>query len=288
MPHPVNDGAAPGFSPRRALKASVEVRRQLSRPSMRVVLLAMAVLPFALAASVARGKFEVSFDAQYLSSIATTSGANFVVFALLTGSQLATPLLVAYVFGESITREAQWAYLPVLLSTPIGRGQLLRQKAIAGAVVCLIGIAIYAAASAVVGMALFGTGPLVPITGPHIPLGDMTWRFAAMLGYIACYLTWIGALALLLSVLAGDNAVISVGGTVAITLISHLFGGLSTLARSRGFLPTRNFDAWLDLTDARVDPIRLEWGVFLSLVYAVVFSLLAYGFFAGRDVRTGY
>jgi ABC-2 type transport system permease protein len=115
----------------------------------------------------------------------------------------------------------------------------------------------------------------------------MPWRFAAMLGYIACYLTWIGALAMLLSVLAGDNAVISVVGTVAITLISHLFGGLSTLARTRGFLPTRNFDSWVDFTNADFDPIRVEWGAFLSLVYAAIFSLLAYGFFAGRDVRTG-
>jgi ABC-2 type transport system permease protein len=287
MTNLINDGAAPGFSPRRALKAGVEIRRQLSRPSMRVLLIAMAVLPVALATSVMKGKFAASFDAHYLSDIATTSGANFIVFALFTGSQLATPLLVSYVFGESITREAQWSYLPVLLTTPVGRGQLLRQKAIACALVCLIGLLLYATAAAVVGLAMFGTGPLVPVSGPHIPLAQMPWRFAAMLGYIACYLTWIGALAMLLSVLAGDNAVISVVGTVAITLISHLFGGLSTLARTRGFLPTRNFDSWVDFTNADFDPIRVEWGAFLSLVYAAIFSLLAYGFFAGRDVRTG-
>ena len=282
-----NSGAAPGFSPRRALRVSVEVRRQLSRPSIRAVLVAMAILPAALAASVVKGKFEVSFDAQYLSSIATESGANFIIFALFTGSQLATPLLVAYVFGEAITREAQWSYLPVLLSTPVRRGQLLRQKAIACAVICLIGLLLFAGVSAAVGFGFFGTGPLVPVSGPHIPLAQVWWRLAAIVAYIAWYLMWVGALAMLLSVLATDNAVIAVGGTVAITLLSHLFGGLSTFGRTRGFLPTRNFDAWTALANAHIDMITLEWGVFLSLLYACVFALLTFGSFAAKDVRSG-
>ncbi|HEY7051897.1 MAG TPA: hypothetical protein VH496_07140 [Mycobacterium sp.] len=281
-----NSGAAQGFLPRRALRASVEVRRQLSRPSIRVVLVAMAVIPLALAASVMKGKYELSFDASYLSDIATDSGANFIVFALFTGSQLATPLLVAYVFGESITREAQWSYLPVLLTSPVRRGQLLRQKAIAATAVCIAGLVVFAVVSAIVGFVLFGTGPLIPVSGAHVPLAQMWWRFAAIVGYIVCYLSWIGALAMLLSVLARDNAVIAVGGTVAITLLSHLFGGLSTFGLTRGFLPTRNFDAWTVLAAADIDLIRLEWGVFLSLLYAGVFGLLAYGSFAARDVRT--
>ena len=287
MTESINNGEAPGFSPRRALKVSVEVRRQMSRTSIRVVLIAIALLPIALAASVVRGKFEVSLDAQYLGGIATESGANFIVFALFTGSQLAMPLLVAYVFGEAIAREAQWSYLPVLLSTPLGRGQLLRQKAIAGALICLLGLVIFALVSAVFGIVFFGAGPLIPISGPHIPLAQMPWRFAAMLGYIACYLTWIAALALLLSVLADGNAAISVGATMAITLVSHLFGGLATLGRSRGFLPTRNFDAWTDLANTPLELLRLDWGVFLSLLYAGVFGVLAYGSFAARDVRPG-
>ena len=280
-----NDGSAPGFSPRRALRTSVEIRRQLSRPSIRVVLVAMAGLPCLLAASVVKGKAVSSFEAQFLNSIATESGANFVVFALFVGSQLATTLLVAYVFGESVTRESQWSYLPVLLTTPVRRGQFLRQKAFACSAVCLLGMGVFAAVSAVVGFALFGAGPFVPPSGPHVPLAQMTWRFAAMLGYMACYLMWIGALAILLSVLARDNGVTAVGGTVAITLLSHLFGGLSTFGLARSVLPTRNFDAWIVLAGADPDWIRLEWGVFLSLLYACLFGLLAYGLFASKDVR---
>ncbi|MGH3967405.1 MAG: ABC transporter permease [Mycobacterium sp.] len=282
-----NDGAAPGFSSRRTLRVSVEIARQLSRPSIRTVLVAVAILPCALAASLVNGKFDVSFSSHYLSGIATQSGANFLVFALFVGSQLAIALLVAYVFGEAVTREAQWSYLPVLLTTPVRRGQFLRQKAIACSVVCLIGLAIFAGVSAVVGFASFGAGPLAPVSGPHIPLGQMWWRFAVMLGYIACYLSWVGALALLLSVLAGNNSVIAVGGTVAITLLSHLFGGLPTFGLVRGFLPSRNFDAWTVLANADVDWLRVQWGVFLSLLYAGCFGLLAYGVFAERDIHSG-
>ena len=279
------DGGAPGFSPRRALRTSVEIRRQLSRPSIRTVLIVMTVLPCALAASVVKGKFEVSLDAQYLSNIATKSGANFIAFALFVGSQLATTLLVAYVFGESVTREAQWSYLPVLLTTPVGRGQLLRRKAFACATVCLIGMVMFAAVSAAVGFALFGSGPFVPPSGPYIPLAQMAWRIPVMVCYIACYVMWIGALAMLLSVLAGNNGVTAVGGTVAVVLLSHLFGGLSTLGLSRSFMPTRNFDAWTELAYPDVDWIRMEWGVFLSLLYSALFGLLAYGLFASRDVH---
>ncbi|MDH6245641.1 hypothetical protein [Mycobacterium sp. OTB74] len=286
MTEVANNGAAPGFSPGHALKVSVEIRRQFSRPSIRLVLVAIALLPIGLAASVARGKFEMTLAAEYIGGVATASGANFVVFALYTGSQLAMPLLVAYVFGESIAREAQWSFLPVLLTTPVGRGQLLQQKAIACAVVCLIGLLLFSAVSAVFGLACFGTGPLIPISGPHIPLSQMLWRFAAMLAYIACYLTWIAALAMLLSVLAGANTAVSVGGTMAIILVSHLFGGLATLGRSRGFLPTRNFDAWTDLADTPIDLIRVNWGTFLSVLYATALALATYGSFATKDIRS--
>jgi ABC-2 type transport system permease protein len=279
------NGAAVGFSPRRALGASVEIRRQLSRPSIRAVLVVTALLPCALAASVAKGRFDISFDAHYLSGVATRSGANFIVFALFVGSQLAISLLVAYVFGEAVSREAQWSYLPVLLTTPVRRGQFLRQKAIACAAVCVIGLLLFAAVSAIIGFAFFGTGPLQPVSGPYVPLTQMAWRLAAILGYIACYASWIAALALLLSVSARHNPVVAVAGTAAATLLSHLFGGLSPLGGARGLLPTRNFDAWTVLAAAHIDPGRLEWGIFLSLLYAGVFAASAYIVFAAADVR---
>jgi len=281
----LNSVAAVGFSPRRALRVSVELRRQLSRPSIRAVLIATALLPCALAPSVAKGKFEISFDAHYLSTVATKSGANFVVFALFAGSQLAITLLVAYVFGEAISREAQWSYLPVLLTTPVRRGQLLRQKAIACAVVSVIGLLLFTAVSALIGFAFFGFGPLQPVSGPYVPLAQMAWRFAAILGYIACYLSWTASLALLLSASARHNPVIAVASTVALTLLSHLFGGLSTLGGIRGLLPTRNFDAWTVLAAAHVDGGRLEWGLFLSLFYTTVFGVLTYIVFAATDIR---
>ena len=280
-------GAAPGFSSHRALRASVEIRRQLSRPSIRTVLIATALLPCALAAAVSKGKFDISFDAQYLSSVATESGANFIVFALFVGSQLTMTLVVAYIFGEAITREVQWSYLPILVTTPVRRGQLLRQKAIACSVVCLIGLVLFGIVSAAVGFTLYGAGPLIPVSGAHVPLADMGWRFLAMFGYIACYLAWVAALGMLFSVLAGHNAVIAVGGTVAILLFSHLFGGLATVGVARSFLPTRNFDAWTTLASADIGWIRIEWGVFLSLLYSGVFGLLAYGSFVSKDVRAG-
>lgn len=267
------------------MPVAVELRRQLSRPSNLVALAFMAVLPCALAPAVSNGKFQVSVDAQYLSGIATQSGANFAIFALFAGSQFALTLVVSYVFGESITRESHWSYLPVLLTTPVSRGRFLRQKALACSVICVLGLLIFGACSLALGLLLYGAGPLAPTSGPHLPWSDMWWRYAAILCYIAIYLTWVAALALLLSAMAGDNSVLAVGGTAAITVTSHLFGGLSTLGNFRAFLPTRNFDGWLVLTQPTPYWTQMHWGAFLSLLYSTIFGVLAYWVFTGKDIR---
>lgn len=280
-------GAATGFDPRRVMRVSVELRRQLSRPSNLVVLAFMAALPCLLASAVTTGKVQVAVDAQYLSGIATQSGANFAVFALFAGSQFALTLLVSYVFGESITRDAHWSYLPVLLTTPVSRARFLQRKAAACSVISLLGLALFACSSLGVGLLLYGAGPLAPISGPHLPWTQMWWRYLLILGYIAIYLTWIAALALLLSVLAGNNGVLAVGGTAALTLASHLFGGLATLGNFRAFLPTRNFDGWMALLREDVYWPTLHWGTFLSLLYSCIFAALAYVAFRRKDIHSG-
>lgn len=283
-----SDGAAPGFTAHKVMPVTTEVRRQLSRPSILVVLASVAVLPCLLAAAVTTGKVQVAVDAQYLSGIATRNGINFAVFALFAGSQFALTLLVSYVFGESITRDAQWSYLPVLLTTPVSRARFLQRKSAACAVVSLLGLLIFGGSSLVVGLTLYGTGPLEPISGPHVGWADMWWRYPLILTYIAVYLTWIAALALLLSVLAGDNGVLAVGGTAAVTLASHLFGGLATLGNVRAFLPTRNFDGWTAALREDVYWPTLHWGTFLSLLYTCIFAALAYAAFRRKDIRSGH
>lgn len=280
-------GGTTGFDPSRVLRVPVELRRQLARPSNLVVLGFMAALPCLLAPAVSTGKVQVAVDAQFLSGIATQSGLNFTVFALFTGSQFALTLLVAYLFGESVTRESHWSYLPVLLTTPISRGRFLRQKALACGLFSLLGLVIFACSSLAVGLLLYGAGPLAPVSGPHLGWSAMWWRLLVILAYIAIYLVWIATLALLLSVVAGDNGVLAVGGTAAIALASHLFGGLATLGDFRAFLPTRNFDGWLELTQADLYWPGLYWGVFLSLLYGGIFASLAYFAFRGKDIHSG-
>ena len=286
MAETTDNGAAVGFSSHHTLRVGVEIGRLLRRPAIRVVLAVTALLPLGLLGTTFRGKFEVSLDAEYVGGVATASGANFLMFALYSGSQLVMPLLVAYVFGEAIAGEARWAFLPTLLTAPVGRGRLLWRKAVACGAVCLLGLLLFTVVSAGLGLACFGPGPLIPIAGPHLPLTQLGWRLAAILGYIGCYLTWIAALAMLLSVLARSNTAIAVAATTAITLLSHLFGGLAPLGVTRGFFPTRNFDAWTDLLNTPLSLIRILWGVFLSLGYAAVLALVTFGVFTARDIRS--
>lgn len=281
-----NFGAVAGFSPRRTLPLHVELGRQLSRRGVQLMLIAMIALPCVLAGAVSAGKSGVAVNAELLADIATSSAGNFTVFALVAGSQFGLVLMAAYVLGESVAREAQWLHLRVLLTIPVPRGQLLWRKYVACIAVCALGLITFTLVSVTVGLVCYGNGPLTPVAGPAVPAGQLPWRIAAMAGYILVYLLWIGALAMLLSVLAIDNPVAAVGGTVVITLLSHLFGGLPTLAGLRAILPTRNYDAWLALTRIDVDWFGMRWGVFLSLFYTGAFLLLAYVRFVTKDVAS--
>ncbi|MBJ8347625.1 ABC transporter permease [Antrihabitans sp. YC2-6] len=277
-------GGAAAYRRTRALSISVEVRRQFSRRGIQLMLVAMAVLPCLLAGAVSAGKSGVAVNAQLLSDMATSSAANFAVFAIVAGSQFGLVLMVAYVMGEAVARDSQWLYLRVLLTVPVPRGQLLRRKFIACGIVCISGLLVFATVSVVIGLVFYGHGPLTPVSGAQVETSGLAWRLAAILVYIGVYLMWIGALAIFLSVLARDNPVAAVGGTVVVTLCSHLFGGLPTLQGLRAILPTRNYDAWLMLTRTDVDWFGMRWGLFLSLFYTGVFFLLAYVRFTTKDI----
>ncbi|TSD96643.1 ABC transporter permease subunit [Skermania sp. ID1734] len=268
------------------LKVRVEVGRQLRRPIVRAVLVAMAILPLLLSGAVhAGGARGVGASAGIFAAVATDSAANFMVFALDLGTQYGMAIVVALVFGESIAREAQWNYLRVLLTVPVSRGRLLTRKLLAAGVVCLLAMATYVAMSAAIGVLCYGLKPLMPPSGTQVPESQELWRLAVALGYLIIYLAWIGSLGMFMSVVAQDNPVIAAGGTVIVVLCSTIFGGLPTLGGIRAVLPTRNYEAWLALTRTDIDWLGMQWGVFLSLLYAGIFLALSYVRFLVSDVK---
>lgn len=285
MNDPHGRGGAEHFDPARTIRLRIEMRRLWSRTGTKLLLAAVVLLPLALVGALLSGRETETLDARLLSDGASRSAANFTVFALYVGSQALMVMIVAYVFGESISRESSWSYLRVLLTVPITRGRLIGAKALTGAFMSLAALSVYTVVSYVVGYLVFGGGDLVPVSGPVVDADETPLRIVLMVAYIAASLIWIGALALFFSTVATDNPTVAVGSTLALTAFSHLLGGLPTLGNIRGLLPTRNFDAWTTLTRADVDWTSMQWGLFLSLVYGSLFGFLAVARMHTVDIR---
>ncbi|WP_298440761.1 ATP-binding cassette domain-containing protein [Gordonia sp. (in: high G+C Gram-positive bacteria)] len=285
---PVIDHAvAPGgaCSSRPALSTRTEIARQLQRRGTWVLLAAACLIPLILAVVLRMGTTDFLIEGDVLGRLATAGAANFTVVTLFLGSQLFLVVAVAYLFGDSIARESAWRYLRVLATVPVPRSRLVLVKAAALAALVAVGVLVYAAVSYLVGWAFFGSGTLLPVAGPGVTGAQIYVRLAMMVGYILVYLSWVAALALLLSVLAGDNASVAATATIALTIGSHLLGAFSSFGTSRGWLPTRNYDAWVAASRLVFDPTSVLWGIFLSLLYTSVFLVAALAVMNIREIR---
>lgn len=283
MREPIS-GAAAGFDPRRALPVRVELRRQVGRPSVRVLLALMVVAPVLVAVLLRAGGGQ-AVDGNIVAAVGTDSAANFTMLSLYGGVQIFLVIPAAHLFGESVARESAWSYLRVLLTVPVTRTQLVLNKIAAQSILLCGFVAVYGATSYVVGLVLFGHGPLTPISGTGTDGAAAVLRLLIMLAYVMVYLLWIAALAMLFSVLARDNPALATLGAIGATLASHAVGGLSSVRAVVDALPTHNFAAWLAAGRDTFDPSRMAWGLFTSVFYATFLVLLALVALNVRDVR---
>ena len=83
------------------------------------------------------------------------------------------------------------------------------------------------------------------------------------------YLSWVAALALLLSV-STDAPLGAVGGAVMVSIVSQILDQITALEDLRDYLPTHYGTAWSGLLGQTVDWSGMTRGVFSSLCYALV------------------
>jgi ABC-2 type transport system permease protein len=137
----------------------------------------------------------------------------------------------------------------------------------------------------VVGTLAYGGGDLVSPTGES--LGYWTAVGRVLLGalYVAIQLSWVAALALLLSV-STDAPLGAVGGAVMVSIVSQILNQITALEDLRDYLPTRFATAWSDLLASQIDWSAMTRGVFSALCYALVFSAAAVWRFQRKDITS--
>lgn len=277
--------AAPGYRPAHTLRLRTEMARQLTRRRTRVTFALVVLLPVLLWAAFGLAKQGPPSGSLSLVDLAKTGGPNFTVFAMFASAGFLLVVVVALFFGDTVASEASWSSLRYLLAIPVPRIRLLRQKAIVAAALSVCGIAVLAVSALLVGTVAYGTTDLVSLTGESLQFGPAAARLMLGALYIALNLSWVAALALLLSV-STDAPLGAVGGAVMASIISQILDTISPLEDLRDYLPTHYANAWSDLFAEHIDWGDMTRGVFSSLAYAAVFGTLAVWRFSVKDITS--
>jgi ABC-2 type transport system permease protein len=281
-----DDRPTAAHRPGRTLPLRVELVRQLRRRRTQVTFGLVALLPVVLwVAFTAAADDDGPGASVNLVDLAQGSGGNFAVFALFASASFLLVVVVALFFGDTVASEASWSSLRYLLAAPVPRARLLRQKAVVAAVLSLAAVLLLPVVSLAVGALAYGTGDLVSPTGESLPFVDGAGRVLLGAVYVWLQLSWVAALALLLSV-STDAPLGAVGGAVTASIVSAILDQITALEGLRDYLPTHFATAWADLLAVQVDWGDMTRGVFSSLTWALVLGSAAVWRFRRKDVTS--
>ncbi len=215
-----------------------------------------------------------------------TENGLFVALAALTVElPMFLPLAIAMVAGDSIAGEANTGTLRYLLTVPVSRARLLAVKYTSLCIGALWAVLAVAVPGVLVGVALFGTGPVLTLSGTQVSTGEGLWRLALVCSYLTAGLAALAAVGLFISTLT-EQPIAAAIALMIFTIVSWILDGISQVAWLHPWLVV---DHWMAFGDFFRDPIAWEsvrQGLFVFAVYVVVFWLAAWARFASRDVTS--
>jgi ABC-2 type transport system permease protein len=217
---------------------------------------------------------------------AITSNGLFVAFAALAATlPLFLPLAVAAASGDAIAGEANQGTLRYLLTIPAGRTRLLLTKYAAVVIFGLVATAVVALAGVVAGLALFGGGDVVLLSGTTTSLADGVGRLALSVLYLAACFAALGAIGIFVSTLT-EQPIAAIVATIGIEVLMFILDQISQLDWLHPWLLV---DWWTAFGDLLRDPIStdaISRGLLTALVYAVVFLAAAWARFGSKDITS--
>ncbi|GII24308.1 ABC transporter permease [Planosporangium mesophilum] len=215
-----------------------------------------------------------------------TSNGLFVALAALTVElPLFLPLAVAAISADAIAGEANLGTLRYLLTVPVERVRMLAVKYTAIVIFALTATLLVAAVGALLGLALFGGGPVTTLSGTQLSFADGVLRLLGVCVYIACGLAALGAIGLFVSTLTEQP----IGATVAILIVNVLSFVLDSIPQLSWLHPYLLTHYWMNYGDLLRDPVSWSGtgqGALVAGAYALVFWTAAWARFAGRDVTS--
>lgn len=287
----VGSGAGPDVL--NALRRPRAVSTRFFRAELRLIagrrrnqagLAVLAAVPIIMAIAVKVRTPGRSEGPDFLSSI--TSNGLFVPLAAL-GVEIGMflPLAIAMLAGDSIAGEANIGTLRRLLTVPVDRTRLLVVKYLSLCVGAVWAVAMIVIPGAIVGIALFGAGPMTTLSGNQIGTWDAAWRILLVSLYLAVGLAALAAVGLFISTLTEQP----IAAAIALMIFTITSWILDQVPQLDWLHPWLIVNEWLSFGDFLRDPMiygNVVRGLLVDAAYALVFWLAAWARFASKDITS--
>ncbi len=262
-----------------------ELRLMFGRRRNQAGLLVLAAVPVLIAISVKSTLSQPGQDAPDFFRSITGNGLFVALAALTIELGLFLPLAVSVVSGDSVAGEANIGTLRYLLVAPVTRLRLLLVKYAAIVVGAFVATYVVTLVGMVIGLILFGGGPMTLLSGTQISFGAGLLRVLLAASYLACGLAALGAVGLFASTLT-EQPIAAMIATIMISSTSFVLDSIPQVGWLHPYLLTHH---WLDFGDLFRDPIawnNIVAGLALAASYAVVFLAAAWARFTTKDVTS--
>jgi ABC-2 type transport system permease protein len=215
-----------------------------------------------------------------------TQNGLFVALAALTIEMgLLLPLATSLVAGDSVAGEAHGGTLRYLLTVPVGRTRLLLVKLAAIAAYVVAGTFLIAAVGMVAGVAMFGGGQMVTLSGSTLGMTTGVVRVLLAAAYLAVGLCALGAVGLFFSTLT-EQPLAAMLVTVVFSTVSFILDTIPQVDWLHPYLISHHWTAYVDLFRDPVDLTNVGHGLYLAVAYGVVAFLAARARFLAKDVTS--
>jgi ABC-2 type transport system permease protein len=208
---------------------------------------------------------------------------TFVALSLLL--ILVLPVVIGVVAGDSIAGEAGYGTLRYLLAVPAGRTRLLAVKYAAIVVWAVAATFTVSVIGLVVGVALFGAGPVTLLSGTTVSLADGLVHVLLVTLYVCAAMAAFGAIALAISTFT-EHAIGAIAAAMITVVASEVVDNIPQFSPVAPYIPTHWWLSFDSLLRSPIDTTTLWHGLLSFAVYAAVFLSIAWARFTSSDVTS--
>jgi ABC-2 type transport system permease protein len=208
---------------------------------------------------------------------------TFVALSLLL--ILVLPVVVGVVSGDSIAGEAGYGTLRYLLAVPAGRTRLLAVKYATIVVWAMAATFVVSVIALLVGVALFGAGPVTLLSGTTVPLADGLVHVLWVTLYVCAAMAAFGAIALAISTFT-EHSIGAIAAALIIVVASEVVDNIPQFAPAAPYIPTHWWLSFDSLLRSPIDTTTLWHGLLSFAVYAALFLAIAWARFTTADVTS--